>query len=1234
MAGRSFGGISTRSGLNFYELGSNNRTASFTSPSSLAASYSVAVPLTAGSSGQFLQTNGSNQLTWANVSSSAVSHTGLSNLDSGTYTDGGHTYLAQLHSAAVPPTTSDDSTAYKVGTVWTNTGATPKDTYLCVDNTASNAVWHKVLYGGGPLTASVGAVDTPSIYFTGDTDTGLYYIGSNNFGASVGGIKILDIANTGLSVGASSGTSPLKLASGSYKMSFTQTALTADHALTLPNADVDLQYVPTQSVNTGSSPQFAYLGINQAAGTERLEVTGNIKAGTTVDAANTYAGKFFNSGLAAGHNVTIQVGKAESANSCATLGYQLNATLADSVGRLGVHGSEDIIQWSYNTAGRVGINQAPDTAAALGVMGQTLLYSASPSATNPNVYFKSDETSTGLYRIGANNLGVSVSTAKILDIANTGLLVGASSGTAPLRLQSGSYTVNFDVTSLTDNRIITVPNANVNLGSLPDQALGTTSSPQFAKLGINQAAGTETLTVNGTVSVSAIDVWLKAMPLTGTGPVLQGTYLWWNAGGTGRTYLANEQGTGGNPGISLGRLDHTSGNFVEYMGLDNSGNLNVNFSGGAGGSQIARFFNGSLASGQGISILVGKSASAGESAYLQYVNSGTPYATMGLAGADVILWNQSGKVGINQAPDAAYTFAVNGNIRTNSSITTSVDGATSYALAIADNTIRGQFCSCYGAGNYFANAVAGDIGIRQEDTNYSILFGCGGGNSTMTIKNGKVGINRSPTSEITDALEVAGTIKAYYNNDDATTIAGRFLNAGVTTNGDSVYVAVGKVESPYNCAYLSYVYNSTGSNSMGRLGIWGKDDVITWTYDGTYGRFRSNPSYDTGIFNPPSQTGYTTAPGMIECKGLTTDSGHAVGLLLNSTYTGQARLWRIVVFGGDGSYRIRDDTGGADRFVIDTSGRVGINQASGTEVLEVNGNVKATVYKTSGTNVFVGNGISTSVSGASNVIAGDSAGSALTSGVNNVLIGKEAGHFNLSYVTDQSDSISIGTNSCGLGNSSIVIGKNANTATDYSIAIGRGANVNGTYGIAIGQDAYVNMTQCVSIGYNCGNSSYTNCIVLNTGGTFMGNTANNQIMIGFGGSYVYTSVGANSWTWSSDERLKKNIVPCPLGLDFITKINPIKFEWIDTEGMDAKTHHGFSYQQIQQVCTDMNIENFDGIAFDGKYGSVASGILIAPLVVSVKELNSKIVQQQATIDSLNLKVELLISRIEALESKA
>lgn len=148
------------------------------------------------------------------------------------------------------------------------------------------------------------------------------------------------------------------------------------------------------------------IGDNVTPGTYPLEVTGSILSKWATDDAYVILGKFYNSALTAGHTVFIGIGIEESANKCLYLSYERNATLANSTGRLGIWGKDDIINWSYNTVGRVGINQAPGTEVFevngnikssnfAGVMGNSQRDSNVPAANN-HVWIRPKSTANQL----------------------------------------------------------------------------------------------------------------------------------------------------------------------------------------------------------------------------------------------------------------------------------------------------------------------------------------------------------------------------------------------------------------------------------------------------------------------------------------------------------------------------------------------------------------------------------------------------------------------------------------------------------------------------------------------------------------------------------------------------------------------------------------------------------------------------------------------------------------------
>lgn len=174
----------------------------------------------------------------------------------------------------------------------------------------ANILTSSSLYGSHLLMGN-GTIDAPSITFDGDHGMGMFKHQDNVLGFSIGSalkatISDIDFWSAGtllvgygsfgaspdgkVAIGKSIGTEALEIV-GNINMSgniqlknagflstLSTAALTANRAITLPNANVDLGYTPTQYVNLTSTPQFAKIGIAQAAGTEALEVAGNIKA--------------------------------------------------------------------------------------------------------------------------------------------------------------------------------------------------------------------------------------------------------------------------------------------------------------------------------------------------------------------------------------------------------------------------------------------------------------------------------------------------------------------------------------------------------------------------------------------------------------------------------------------------------------------------------------------------------------------------------------------------------------------------------------------------------------------------------------------------------------------------------------------------------------------------------------------------------------------------------------------
>jgi hypothetical protein len=94
-----------------------------------------------------------------------------------------------------------------------------------------------------------------------------------------------------------------------------------------------------------------------------------------------------------------------------------------------------------------------------------------------------------------------------------------------------------------------------------------------------------------------------------------------------------------------------------------------------------------------------------------------------------------------------------------------------------------------------------------------------------------------------------------------------------------------------------------------------------------------------------------------------------------------------------------------------------------------------------------------------------------------------------------------------------------------------------------------------------------------------------------------TGVLTNS---ASDERLKRNISTLNYGLWEVQKLNPVSFQWIDTDKMGSERDIGLIAQEVQQVVPEVVGENYDGTL------SLDYEKLVPVLINAIKELKNEI----------------------------
>lgn len=145
-----------------------------------------------------------------------------------------------------------------------------------------------------------------------------------------------------------------------------------------------------------------------------------------------------------------------------------------------------------------------------------------------------------------------------------------------------------------------------------------------------------------------------------------------------------------------------------------------------------------------------------------------------------------------------------------------------------------------------------------------------------------------------------------------------------------------------------------------------------------------------------------------------------------------------------------------------------------------------------------------------------------------------------------------------------------------------------------------------------------NCLVLNE--TSTGNSS--QQVAEFrrrgvqpGSAGIYVSNTAVAYSTTSDYRLKTNIAEIPESLDLLNKLNPVKFDWINSE---EKGVYGFLAHELQEVVPYAVMGEKDAKDDEGndKYQSVDLSFVVPVLTAALKEAVAKIEQLEARLQAL------------------
>jgi hypothetical protein len=335
----------------------------------------------------------------------------------------------------------------------------PADTVEVISSTVLDSLRINAIY------VNDGTAAIPSMVFDGDTnkDTGFYRITENTIGVAAGGSNVLSIGLNNstftngqtLNIGSSGTTSPLNV----YGLATIYNGLNVTSGATLVQALTAAGLITASAGLTVANGKTLNVGLSGTG--SNLNVYGPIttSSGITVTAGATSVQALTTAGLLTA-----------SAGLTITTGQTLNVGSSGTTSPLNVYGLATIMNGLTVTASVTSVQAL--TAAGL-ITASAGITVAPGTVALPSITFTPD-TTTGFYRIGTNNIGITTNGVKRFDVSNTltqittDLLTtsgyrrntSVNAGTA-VTLTSSDNFVEFSSSS---NTIVTLPTIAGNSG--------------------------------------------------------------------------------------------------------------------------------------------------------------------------------------------------------------------------------------------------------------------------------------------------------------------------------------------------------------------------------------------------------------------------------------------------------------------------------------------------------------------------------------------------------------------------------------------------------------------------------------------------------------------------------------------------------------------------------------------------------------------------------------------------
>ena len=379
-------------------------------------------------------------------------------------------------------------------------------------------------------------------------------------------------------------------------------------------------------------------------------------------------------------------------------------------------------------------------------------------------------------------------------------------------------------------------------------------------------------------------------------------------------------------------------------------------------------------------------------------------------------------------------------------------------------------------------------------------------------------------------------------------------------------------------------------------------DTVSASAGGTFAgdvSFTGNVSVDGGTIKLDGN--YPVGTGNVALGDTALDSN--VSGNYNTAVGGQALTSATTTSSNTavGFYSLNSTTGSSNTAVGDTA--LGLNTTGSYN--SALGNFALRSNTTASYNTAVGyQALYTSSTGQYNTAIGHRSGKLNTTGTGNTFIGTFAGEWNTT-----------GTSNTFLGDST---GYQITTGSKNTI-LGRyngnqgGLDIRTSSNNIVLSDGDGNPRVWVSSG---GNALFQGDVLPQIDAGFVGHSDLGDPTLRYEDAYVRDGV-----TTGSDEQDKTEIIASDLGLDFITRLNPVSYKWND----GSRTHYGLIAQQLESVIHEVGKSNSDFAGIiknstpvegrDYTYG-IRYQELISPMIKAIQE-------QQATIEALEARITAL-----------